>query len=257
MSPRPNTHPSDASSSATKLRGLLRPLLLGLVLAVIVWAAWQFDLPRYMSVAGMRALVDAHAPYGPLVFMAIVVAGLFTRVPMMGTVLVAVGAVLFGRLPGLAYGWLAALVGTTAIFLLVRSVARDYVQRTLDARSERLRALDERVTRNGFGTVLVLRLVLGLAPMLNWGLGLTGVRLAHYFAATALGIVPNVAVAVFFADAIASRLPSSDISSQRVVFGGMLVVVAAIATAVVARRLRRRKRVTLRESVSPVTTWQR
>jgi uncharacterized membrane protein YdjX (TVP38/TMEM64 family) len=224
---------------------------------VIVWAAWQFDLPRYMSVAGMRALVDAHAPYGPLVFMAIVVAGLFTRVPMMGTVLVAVGAVLFGRLPGLAYGWLAALVGTTAIFLLVRSVARDYVQRTLDVRSERLRALDERVTRNGFGTVLVLRLVLGLAPMLNWGLGLTGVRLAHYFAATALGIVPNVAVAVFFADAIASRLPSSDISSQRVVFGGMSVVVAAIATAVVARRLRSRKRMTQRESVSPLTTWQR
>jgi len=244
MSPSPNTHPADASSSATKRRGLLRPLLLGLVLAGIVWAAWQFDLPRYMSVAGMRALVDAQAPYGPLVFMAIVVAGLFTRVPMMGTVLVAVGAVLFGRLPALLYGWLAALVGTTAIFLLVRSVARDYVQRTLDARSERLRALDERITRNGFGTVLVLRLVLGLAPMLNWGLGLTGIRLAACFAATALGIVPNLAVAVFFADAIVSRLPG--IPSQRVVFGGMLVVVAAIATAVVARRLRGRKRVALR-----------
>jgi len=244
MSPSPNTHPADASSSATKRRGLLRPLLLGLVLAGIVWAAWQFDLPRYMSVAGMRALVDAQAPYGPLVFMAIVVAGLFTRVPMMGTVLVAVGAVLFGRLPALAYGWFAALVGTTAIFLLVRSVARDYVQRTLDARSERLRALDERITRNGFGTVLVLRLVLGLAPMLNWGLGLTGVRPEHYFAATALGIVPNLAIAVFFADAIVSRLPG--IPSQRVVFGGMLVVVAAIATAVVARRLRGRKRVALR-----------
>ena len=84
MSSSPNTHPSDASSSAAKRRGLLRPLLLGLVLAGIVWAAWQFDLRRFMSVAGMRALVDAHAPYGPLVFMAIVVAGLFTRVPMMG-----------------------------------------------------------------------------------------------------------------------------------------------------------------------------
>jgi uncharacterized membrane protein YdjX (TVP38/TMEM64 family) len=143
------------------LAGLLRPLLLALV-AGIVWAAWQFDLPRHMSVAEMRALVDAHAPYGPLVFMVIVVAGLFTRVPMMGTVLVAMGAVLFGRLAAFAYGWLAALVGTTAILFLVRAVARDYVQRTLNARSERLRALDERITRHGFGTVLVLRLVLAL-----------------------------------------------------------------------------------------------
>ena len=240
MSPSPHTQPTDARRSASTLRGLMRSLVLGLVLASAVWAAWQLDLARYMSVAGMRALVDAHAHYGPLVFMAIVVAGLFTRLPMMGTVLVAVGAVLFGRLPAFAYGWLAALVGTTAIFLLVRSVARDYVQRTLDARSGWLRAIDERVARNGFRTVLVLRLVFGLAPMLNWGLGLTGVRLPHYVAATALGIAPNLAVAVFFADAIVSRLPGSGISSPLVVVGGTLVVVA-IATAGVARRLRRKR----------------
>jgi uncharacterized membrane protein YdjX (TVP38/TMEM64 family) len=205
-----------------------------------VWAAWQFDPPRYMSIARMRTLVDAHAPYGALVFMAIVVAGLFTRVPMMGTVLVAVGAVLFGRLPAFAYGWLAGLVGTTAIFLLVRSVARDYVQRTLSARSERLRALDERVTRNGFGTALVLRLIFGLAPMLNWGLGLTGVRFPHCLAATALGIVPNLAVAVLFADVVVNRLPDPGTQSPWVVVGGMLAVVA-IATAGVARHVRRRR----------------
>jgi protein-S-isoprenylcysteine O-methyltransferase Ste14/uncharacterized membrane protein YdjX (TVP38/TMEM64 family) len=213
------------------LRSGLRPFLLGLVLAGIVWVAWQFDLPRYMSVAGMRALVDAHASYGKVVFMAIVVAGLFTRVPMMGTVLVAVGAVLFGGRAAFAYGWLAALTGTTAIFVLVRSVARDYAKRTLDARSERLRALDEWITHNGFGTVLVLRLVFGLAPMLNWGLGLTGVRLLHYFAATALGIVPNLAVAVFFADAIANGLPGTGTLLPWVVVGGMSMLVTILRVA--------------------------
>jgi uncharacterized membrane protein YdjX (TVP38/TMEM64 family) len=94
------------------------------------------DVPRHMSVAGMRALVDSYAPFGPLVFMAIVVAGLFTRVPMIGTALIAVGGVLFGGLSAFAYGWLGSLVGTTAIFLLVRYVARDYVQRALHGRSE-------------------------------------------------------------------------------------------------------------------------
>ena len=119
-------------------------------------------------------------------------------------------------------------------------MARDYVQRTLGARSERLRALDERVTRNGFGTVLVLRLVFGLAPMLNWGLGLTGVRLSHYLAATALGIVPHLAVAVFFGDAIVSHLPGRGTPSPRVVAGGMLIVVA-IAAAGLAHHLRRKR----------------
>ena len=230
MSPGLDTQPTDSSSSVTKLWSLLRPLLLGLVLAEIIWATWRFDLVRYMSVAGMRELVDPHAPYGPLLFMAIVAAGLFTRVPMMGTVLVAVGAVLFGGLAAFAYGWLAALVGTTAIFVLVRSVARDYAKRMLDARPGRLRGLDERITRNGFGTVLVLRLVFGMAPMLNWGLGLTGVRLLHCFAATALGIVPNLAVAVFFADTLANRLPGSRLLPW-VVVGGMPALVAVFRAA--------------------------
>jgi protein-S-isoprenylcysteine O-methyltransferase Ste14/uncharacterized membrane protein YdjX (TVP38/TMEM64 family) len=179
----------------------------------------------------MRELVDAHAPYGPLLFMAIVIAGLFTRVPMMGTVLVAVGAALFGGLAAFAYGWLAALVGTTAIVVLVRSVARDYAKRMLDGRPGRLRALDERITRNGFGTVLVLRLIFGMAPMLNWGLGLTGVHLLHCFAATALGIVPNLAVAVFFADTIANRLPGSGTLLPWVVVGGMPALVAVLRAA--------------------------
>jgi uncharacterized membrane protein YdjX (TVP38/TMEM64 family) len=235
MSPTPNTQATDTRSSAIKLRGLFRSLLLGLAVAGIVWAVWQLDLPRYMSIARMRALVSAYAPYGPLVFMAIVVAGLFTRVPMMGTVLVAVGALLFGRLAAFVYGWLAALVGATAIFLLVRSVARDYVRRTLDASSDRLRALDERVSRNGFGAVLLLRLVFGLSPLLNWGLGLTGVRLQQYCAATALGLVPNLAVAVLFADTILSH-------PTWVVVGGTLVVVS-IATAGLWRRLSNKKRV--------------
>ena len=231
MSPGLDTQPTDPSSSATRLWSLLRPLLLGLVLAGIIWATWRIDLVGDMGVAGMRELVDAHAPYGPLLFMAIVVAGLFTRAPMMGTVLVAVGAVLFGGLAAFAYGWLAALVGTTAIFVLVRSVARDYAKRMLDARPGRLRALDERITRSGFGTVLVLRLVFGMAPMLNWGLGLTGVRLLHCLAATALGIVPNLAVAVFFADTIANRLPGSGTVLPWVVVGGMPALVAVFRAA--------------------------
>ncbi len=206
-------------------------MLLGLVLAGIVAAVWRFDLVRYMSVAGMRELVDTHAPYGPLLFMAIVVTGLFTRMPMMGTVLVAVGAVLFGGLAAFAYGWLAALVGTIAIFVLTRSVARDYAKRTLDACPGRLRAIDERITLNGFGTVLVLRLVFGMAPILNWGLGLTGVRPLHCFAATALGIVPNLAVAVFFADTIANRLPGSGTLLPWVVVAGMPALVTVFRAA--------------------------
>jgi len=220
----------------SSMQRLLRPLLLGVVLAGIVWSSWRLVPPGHMSIEGMHALVDTHAPYGPLVFMAMVVAGICTRVPMMGTVLIAMGAVLFGRLPAFAYGWVASLVGTTGTFLLVRYVARDYLQRVLYGFSARLRVLDNRLTRNGFWTVFALRLVLGLAPLLNWGLGLTGVRLRHYVAGTALGVVPNIAVAVFFADSIANRPPGSGVWSLRIALGAVLVITVAAAVNV-ARRL--------------------
>src|SRR5438034_11813674 len=132
----------------SSMQRLLRSLLLGVVFAGVVWASWWLVAPGHMSIEGMQALVDTHAPYGPLVFMAMVVAGICTRVPMMGTLLIAMGAVLFGMLPAFAYGWVASLIGTTGTFLLVRYVARDYLQRVLYGFSTRLRALDDRVTRN-------------------------------------------------------------------------------------------------------------
>src|SRR5215510_10573372 len=84
---------------------LLRLLLVGLVVAGVAWLYYGLDLPGHASVAGMRALVDAHAPYGPLVFMAMLVAGILTQIPMMGHLLVAVGGVLWSALPAFAYGW--------------------------------------------------------------------------------------------------------------------------------------------------------
>jgi uncharacterized membrane protein YdjX (TVP38/TMEM64 family) len=216
---------------------LLRVFLLAVVLVTVVWVSWR-HASDHMSIEGMRALLGPDARYGPLVFMAMVVAGIFTRVPMAGTLVIATGAVLLGTFHAFAYGWVAALIGTTSTFLLVRYVARDSVQHVLYGFSPRLRALDDRLTRNGFWTVCGLRLVLGLAPLLNWGLGVTGVRTRDYIAGTALGLVPNIAVVVFFADAIANRRPSSGIVPVSVALGAALVIVPA-ATAHVARRLRR------------------
>jgi len=197
---------------------LVRPLLVGLVLAAIAAAYWGLDLPRHASVDGMRELVDSHAPYGGLVFMALVVAGILTQVPMMGTAMIAVGGVVLGRFPALVFGWVASLVGTTSTFLIVRYVARDSVQRALH---DRFRELDDRLTRHGFWTVFVLRLLGGLAPPLNWGLGVTGVSLPHYLAGTGLGLIPSLGFIVFFADAIVSRATGGGGLSLTVILRGV------------------------------------
>jgi uncharacterized membrane protein YdjX (TVP38/TMEM64 family) len=215
------------------MRRFLRPIVLLLVVAGMVWAYGGLGFSRHMTIEGMRALVDAHAPYGPLVFMGVCVAGIFLSVPEI--VPIAIGGVLFGSVRAFAYGWVASLVGATGTFLLVRYVARDYFQAALRGPLARLRALDDRLERNGFRTVLVLRLVLFLAPPLNWALGATRVRAPHYIAGTALGVVPGIATTVFFADSIANRPPGSTILSPGVVAGAVLVI-ALLATATFASR---------------------
>lgn len=213
----------------------LRPLLLVLLLAGLVWAARTLDLAQHASLQGMRALVDSWAPYGPLVFIGICILGIFLHMPEIP--FMAVGGLLFDGLAAFAYGWIAAVVGTTATFLLVRYFARDAFQRSLARRFARLQALDERLARNGFATVLVLRLVLFLAPPLNWALGATRVGTQQYVAGTAVGVVPGIATVVYFAESIASREPGAPILTPGVVVAALLLVAFLVTAAVAGRRL--------------------
>src|SRR5689334_17508192 len=215
------------------------PALRSVALVAAVFAVTivlhRVGVARHMTPDGMHALVEAWGPYGPLAFMAVCVAGIFLHVPEI--VLVAIGGVVFGTVRGFAYGWIASLVGTTSTFLVVRYAARDHFQRVLDRRFARLRALDQRLERNGFWTVLALRLVLFLAPPLNWALGATRVRLPHYVAGTALGVIPGMAATVFFADTLAHRPPGAPLLSPRVVLAAVAVMLALAGVAVASRRL--------------------
>jgi uncharacterized membrane protein YdjX (TVP38/TMEM64 family) len=212
-----------------------RPLLLVLLVVGVIWVARAYDLAQHASLEGMRALVDSWAPYGPLVFIGVCILGIFLHMPEL--VLIAVGGVLFDAPLAFAYGWVAALVGTTATFLLVRYFARDAFQRTLTGRFGRLQALDERLARNGFVTVLVLRLLLCLAPPLNWTLGATRVGVQQYVAGTALGVVPGIATAVYFAEAIANRDPGAPILTPGTAVAALLILGLLVAAAIAGRRL--------------------
>lgn len=213
----------------------MRPVLLVLVIAAGIWAHQRFDLASHLTLAGLRVLVEAYGHLGSLVFVGACVAGIFLHLP--GALIIAFGALLFEWPRAFAYGWIGSLLGTTATFLLVRYLARDAFQRSLISRFAGLRALDERLERHGFVTVLILRLGLFLAPPLNWTIGATRVRLHHYIAGTAVGIAPGVAVTVFFADSIANRDPGDPLLSGKRLVGALLVAGLLVVAAVAGRHL--------------------
>jgi uncharacterized membrane protein YdjX (TVP38/TMEM64 family) len=112
-----------------------------------------------------------------------------------GTVLSFAGAVLFGAYEGTLYTWIGATVGATVAYLTARVLGRDFVERPFGGR---FAAFDRRIRKHGLIGLLVVRL-LPLFPFnaVNFGCGLTGIRLRDYVLATAVGIVPGTFVYQF------------------------------------------------------------
>jgi phospholipase D1/2 len=213
----------------------LRTVLIVLGLAAAAGGLHWLDLWQRLSVESMRALVEAWEPLGPLVFMAVFVAGFF--IPGPEILLVAVGGVLFGPSRGFAYAWVASVAGTAATFLLVRYIAQAWAQRALRERFPRLRALDDRLERHGVATVVLLRLVLFLAPPLNWALGASRVRVRDYVVGTAIGVLPGIGLTVFLADRITAAGSTSELLDWDIL-GPAVILALLIAIGVrVGRRL--------------------
>lgn len=213
----------------------VRTVLLGCATAGAALVLWRWNPWQGLTLDGMRAVVDAWGPLGPLVFMAIMVGGFFLPGPEL--LLVAAGGVLFGPLWGFVYAWLAAVVGTAGVFLLVRYTAQDWAQRALRHRFARLRALDQRLHHNGFALVAVLRLLLFLTPPLSWALGASRVRLTDYVLGTALGIAPMMGLAVVFAHRVAGAGSTADMLELDVVLPGAALVLLIAVGLVLGRRM--------------------
>lgn len=138
--------------------------------------------------------IEAHGPVAArLIYIAVYIVGTVALLP--GTVLSFAGAVLFGAYEGTLYTWIGATIGATLAYLMARVLGRDFVDRLFGGR---FTAFDQRIREHGFTGLLIVRL-LPLFPFnaVNFGCGLTGIRLRDYVLATAIGIVPGTFVYQF------------------------------------------------------------
>jgi uncharacterized membrane protein YdjX (TVP38/TMEM64 family) len=213
----------------------VRPVLALVAIFAIVTLIVRAGVFGDWSVDGMRAEIESYGTLGPLVFMGLIVAGFFVPGPEL--VLVGLGGAIFGAIEGFVYGWIAAVVGTAIPFLLVRQAIGGYVQRGDGIRFRRLRAIDERLAARGFATVLVLRLLLCMAPPLNWALGATRVRLRDYVLGTALGVTPGIGLGAYLGDAMTDAGSWSALLTPAVVIPALVALSALVAGPVIGRRV--------------------
>ena len=148
---------------------------------------------EFLTKESLSPFLVAAGFWAPLTYMLIYAVGVCLFVP--GSLLTALGAALFGAYRGFLYVWVGGMAGASAAFWIGRTLGREFAASMIGGR---LRKYDDAIERNGFATVLYLRLVYFPFTLMNFGMGLTKVRFWDYFAGTGLGIIAGTFVLTFF-----------------------------------------------------------
>ncbi len=147
----------------------------------------------YLTVESLGNFLDTAGIWAPIVFMLVYAGGVCLFVP--GTLLTGLGAAIFGAYWGFVFVWLGAMLGSSAAFFVGRTLGRDFAASLI---GNKLQKYDDGIERNGFATVLYLRLVYFPFTPMNFGMGLTKVRFWDYFFGTGLGIIVGTFIFTFF-----------------------------------------------------------
>ncbi len=146
----------------------------------------------YLTTEALGRFFDRAGIWAPIAYMALYTVGVCLFLP--GTLLTGLGAAIFGPYWGFLYVWVGAMIGSSAAFVIGRTLGREFAASLI---GDRLKKYDEAIGRNGFATVLYLRLVYFPFTPMNFGMGLTRVRFWDYFFGTGLGIIVGTFIFTF------------------------------------------------------------
>ncbi len=147
----------------------------------------------YITTQSLGNLLENAGIWAPLVYVVVYAVGVCLFLP--GTLLTGVGAIIFGPYKGFVFVWIGAMLGASMAFFIGRTLGREFAASLI---GDRLKKYDDAIERNGFATVLYLRLVYFPFTPLNFGMGLTKVKFWDYFAGTALGILVGTFIFTYF-----------------------------------------------------------
>ena len=216
--------------------GKFKLLLLLLVVGGLVAAGILLPVRDYLTAA--LAWIDNWGVWAPIILVGAYIIACVLMLP--GSILTLGAGAIFGVVTGTAVVSVGSTLGATAAFLVGRYLARGWIASKVSGRP-RFVAIDEAVGRNGFKIVLLTR----LSPvfpfnLLNYGYGLTAVRLGEYVLASWIGMLPGTVMYVYLgsvlglaADSERERTPG-----EWALYGAGLA--ATVGVAIVVARVARK-----------------
>jgi uncharacterized membrane protein YdjX (TVP38/TMEM64 family) len=184
---------SDVKTSENRKKAVGKALLLLVFIVGAIIFVRVTPLTDYLTAEALGKFLEVAGFWAPFVFVFIYAAGVCLFLP--GTLLTGLGAAIFGAYWGFVYVWFGAMVGASIAFWIGRTLGRDFAAALI---GNKLKKYDDAIERNGFATVLYLRLVYFPFTPMNFGMGLTKVHFWDYFTGTGLGIIVGTFIFTFF-----------------------------------------------------------
>ena len=198
--------PGDASASTSQpKKALFKAIILVLFVVGAILMVRYTPIKDLLTPEALKQFLASAGLWAPVVFMVVYAVGVCLFVP--GTLLTGLGAAIFGAYWGFVYVWIGAMVGASLAFFIGRTLGREFAASLI---GNRLKRYDDAIARNGFATVLYLRLVYFPFTPMNFGMGLTKVTFLDYFFGTALGIIVGTFIFTFFVGTLKEVWGSGD-----------------------------------------------
>jgi uncharacterized membrane protein YdjX (TVP38/TMEM64 family) len=196
---------AEKKSRGSRKKSIIKVLILiGFIAGAVILVKFT-PVKEFLNREQLGRFLDTAGIWAPLVFIVIYAAGVCLFVP--GTLLTGLGGAIFGPYWGFVYVWFGAMIGASAAFVIGRTLGRDFAASLI---GDRLKTYDDAIERNGFATVLYLRLIYFPFTPMNFGMGLTRVRFWDYLAGTGLGIIVGTFVFTFFIGTLKNVIASGD-----------------------------------------------
>jgi uncharacterized membrane protein YdjX (TVP38/TMEM64 family) len=176
----------------SKSSGKLKALFLGLFIVAAIVLIRYSPVKDALTAEALDTFLQSAGFWAPLVYVLVYAVGICLFIP--GTLLTGLGAAIFGPYRGFLWAWIGAMIGSAGAFVIGRTLGREFAASLI---GDRLKKYDEAIERNGFATVLYLRLVYFPFTPMNFGMGLTRIQFRDYLAGTGLGIIVGTFIFTF------------------------------------------------------------
>ena len=176
----------------SKASGRLKALFLGLFIVAAIVLIRYSPVKDALTAEALDTFLQSVGFWAPLVYVLVYAVGICLFIP--GTLLTGLGAAIFGPYWGFLWAWIGAMIGSAGAFVIGRTLGRELAASLI---GDRLKKYDEAIERNGFATVLYLRLVYFPFTPMNFGMGLTRIQFRDYLAGTGLGIIVGTFIFTF------------------------------------------------------------